>query len=157
MHLFGLLMIFPLFHLGSSYLLTSTGPRSSRIVKGFISTLLTQKNIHPFAKNHFQKLSMSSMTTPAPKRFILEYKYVENMLERRAPFRAEHLANAEKLLKDNALIAGGAFMPNADGAMFIFQGDYEMVESFVQNDPYYKAGLIPSYSIREWSVVIGKL
>jgi|EP01040_Poterioochromonas_malhamensis_P008798 hypothetical protein len=99
-------------------------------------------------------------TTSAPpvsKKYILEYHYVENMVERRTPYRADHLANAERLLQDNILIAGGAFMPHADGALFIFSSDYETVENFVQNDPYFKAGLIPKYSIREWNVVVGKL
>jgi uncharacterized protein YciI len=91
------------------------------------------------------------------RKYLLEYQYVENMVERRTPHRAEHLANAEKLLNEHILIVGGAYMPNADGALFIFQSDYDTVEAFVQNDPYYKAGLIPKYTIREWNVVIGKL
>ena len=96
-------------------------------------------------------------TGPVIKKYLLEYSYVENMLELRAPYRAEHLANAERLVKENILIVGGAFMPNADGALFIFQSDYETVENFVKNDPYFRAGLIPKYKITEWNVVVGKL
>jgi uncharacterized protein YciI len=102
----------------------------------------------------FQQRTMS--TTPV-KRYLLEYTYVENMVERRAPYRAEHLANAEKLVGENVIIVGGAFMPNADGALFIFQTDKDTVERFVQADPYYRAGLIPKYKITEWNVVVGKL
>lgn len=91
------------------------------------------------------------------KKYLLEYQYVPNILELRTPYRAEHLANAEKLVNEGIIIAGGAYMPNVDGALFIFHSDYDTVEQFVQNDPYYRAGLIPKYTIREWNIVVGKL
>jgi uncharacterized protein YciI len=46
-------------------------------------------------------------------------------------------------------------MPDVDGALFIFTGTQQDVESFVQQDPYVKAGLVPQYSIKEWAVTLG--
>ncbi len=126
--------------------------KSANFRKGTVSGVKAS-----FQRPIFQSLKMSTTSAAVSKKYILEYHYVENMVERRAPYRADHLSNAERLLQDNILIAGGAFMPNADGALFIFSSDYETVENFVQNDPYFKAGLIPKYSIREWNVVVGKL
>lgn len=88
--------------------------------------------------------------------YILFYKTVENYIEKRAPFREEHLALARKALENGELILGGALSDPADGAVLVFKGENRTVaESFAQNDPYVKNGLIPEWNVREWNVVIG--
>lgn len=53
------------------------------------------------------------------------------------------------------LIMVGALNP-ADKAVLIFQCDDEsFVEDFVPRDPYVKNGLVTSWEIREWAVVVG--
>lgn len=88
--------------------------------------------------------------------YILYYKTVENYVERRVPFRQEHLALARQVFEKGELVLGGALTDPADGAVLIFKGDNRTVaESFAQNDPYVKNGLIPEWTVREWNVVIG--
>jgi len=88
--------------------------------------------------------------------YILFYKTAENYIEKRAPYRAEHLALAQHARKDGSLILGGALADPADGAVLVFKGDSPSVaEDFAKNDPYVKNGLITEWQVRPWNVVIG--
>jgi len=85
----------------------------------------------------------------------LLYETVENFVQRRAPFRAEHLALAERWHREGRLLLAGAFEP-ADGALLIFRVDDPAdVEAFVRSDPYVQHGLVRSWRLRRWNVVIG--
>ena len=94
---------------------------------------------------------MSSNTS----KFILEYSYVPDILEKRAPFRAEHLALAESLSKEGIIIAAGPFNPPT-GAQFLFNTEASVL-NFINKDPYVKAKLVTDFKIREWNVLIGGL
>lgn len=88
--------------------------------------------------------------------YILFYKTVDNYIERRAPFREEHLNLAQKAHQNGELVLGGALADPADGAMLIFKGcSPKVAEDFVANDPYVKNGLILEWHVRPWTVVIG--
>ncbi len=88
--------------------------------------------------------------------FILSYDYVPDVLEKRTPFRAEHLANAKALQAQGKLLLAGAFDPPSDGAVFVFKVDSAAeVEAFVKNDPYVKNGVVTGHRVRAWNVVIG--
>lgn len=88
--------------------------------------------------------------------YILFYKTVENYIERRAPFREEHLQLAQLSHRNGTLILGGALADPVDGAMLVFKSDSPKVaEDFVNQDPYVKNGLIIEWNIRAWNVVIG--
>lgn len=53
---------------------------------------------------------------------------------------------------------GGALAEPADQAILLFRGEStEAAEAFVQADPYVKNGLILSWEIRKWTVVIGNV
>jgi uncharacterized protein YciI len=76
-------------------------------------------------------------------------------VQRRQPFRAEHLALAEQAHRDGRLVLAGAFDP-ADGALLVFDvASADEVEAFVRADPYVKNGLVTAWCVRRWSVVIG--
>lgn len=88
--------------------------------------------------------------------YILFYKTVDNYIEKRVPYREEHLALAQKHHKNGNLVLAGALSDPADGAVLVFKGDgQEVAKEFAQNDPYVKNGLIAEWYIRPWSVVIG--
>jgi len=57
------------------------------------------------------KISMMSSNSNNSKKFILEYQYVSDILEKRVPYRSEHLALAEDLEKQGKIIAAGPFTP----------------------------------------------
>lgn len=87
---------------------------------------------------------------------ILFYVYVENIIEKRKPYREEHLALAQRFVKEGKLILGGAYSEPADGAAIIFKVETkEEVIAFVENDPYVKNNLVTQWSIREWNAVVG--
>lgn len=88
--------------------------------------------------------------------YILFYKTVEDYLERRAAYRAEHLAIAGKAYQEGKLVMAGALADPADAAVLVFRGDSpEYAEKFAENDPYVRNGLIVSWEVRPWTVVIG--
>jgi uncharacterized protein len=88
--------------------------------------------------------------------YILFYKTVDNYVEKRAPFRAQHLALATAAHQRGEMILAGALAEPADGAVLVFKGEGPGVaEEFARNDPYVLNGLIKEWSVRPWTVVIG--
>eukprot|EP00924_Labyrinthula_sp_SR-Ha-C_P008277 snap_masked-scaffold_11-processed-gene-8.10-mRNA-1 protein AED:0.03 eAED:0.03 QI:0/-1/0/1/-1/1/1/0/111 len=88
------------------------------------------------------------------KHFLLQYKYVENILKKRTPYRPDHLDLVLKLNKQGKILLAGAHLDPTDGAAFIFNVDKKSeVEKFVEQDPYYLNSLVPNYTIKELAVV----
>lgn len=90
--------------------------------------------------------------------FILTYETIEGYVEKRKPFREEHLSLLTKELENKHVILGGALEDPADKAVIIWNvKDKKTIEDFVSNDPYVQNGLISKYEIRPWNVVINNL
>lgn len=88
--------------------------------------------------------------------YILFYETIDNYIEKRAAYRAEHLQMAQKARKNGNLVMAGALADPADGAILIFKGEGpETAREFALNDPYVKNGLISKWYVRPWNVVIG--
>ncbi len=88
--------------------------------------------------------------------YILFYKTVDNYIEKRAPYREEHLKLAQAAREKGNLIMAGAFADPPDGAALVFKGESpEVAEEFAKNDPYVKNGLITQWHVRKWTVVVG--
>ena len=88
--------------------------------------------------------------------FALLYEVVPDYVQRRQAFRAAHLALAERFAKEGKLLLGGAFDP-PDGALLVFRAESAAeVEAFVRQDPYVANGLVTSWRVRPWTVVVGK-
>ena len=88
--------------------------------------------------------------------WLLLYDVVDDYLERRVPLRDAHLALARDAHERGELVMAGALADPADGAVLVFSADDASVaEAFARNDPYVKAGLVTSWKVRGWSVVIG--
>jgi uncharacterized protein YciI len=91
-----------------------------------------------------------------PIHYLLFYDYVEDAVERRAPFREEHLRLAREALERGELLLGGAFAEPVDGALLLFRvEDRGVVERFVERDPYVTNGVVTAWRIRPWTVVVG--
>lgn len=89
--------------------------------------------------------------------FLLFYDYVADVLERRAPVRAAHLALARAAQQRGELILGGALADPVDSAVLLFDCDAaSVVEDFVRNDPYVQGGLVTRWRIRPWTTVVGE-
>lgn len=88
--------------------------------------------------------------------WLLLYDVVDDYVERRTPYRAEHLALATEARGRGALVMAGALADPADGAVLIFTGDTaDDAEAFARADPYVKNGLVTSWRVRKWAVVVG--
>ena len=88
--------------------------------------------------------------------YILDYTTSENYLVERGKYRKDHLNHATEYFNEGYLILGGA-IDAANEAVLVFKADSDkIVEAFAQNDPYVKNGLIKSWSVKKWNVVIGE-
>jgi uncharacterized protein YciI len=88
--------------------------------------------------------------------FALSYDYVPDVLEKRTPFRADHLALVREHHAAGKLLLGGAFDPPTDGGLFVFKVESAAeVEAFVARDPYVKNGVVTRHRVRPWNVVVG--
>jgi uncharacterized protein len=88
--------------------------------------------------------------------YLLEYALVDDYLDRRPAFRDEHLALAREAHRRGDLVLAGALAEPPDRAVLVWRTDDPgVVERFVDADPYVRAGLVASWTIRPWTVVIG--
>jgi uncharacterized protein len=88
--------------------------------------------------------------------WVLLYDLVDDYLERRGPLRGEHLAAAIAAVERGELVLAGALADPADSAILVFQGeDGSAAESFAAGDPYVRNGLVRSWRVRPWTVVVG--
>jgi uncharacterized protein YciI len=86
---------------------------------------------------------------------LLFYDYVDNIVERRTPFRAAHLTLAGEAHEQRFLLMAGALAEPVDGAVFVFTtDDRSVVEDFIARDPYVQEGLVTAWRVRPWNVVL---
>ncbi len=89
--------------------------------------------------------------------YLLFYEYTDDYLQRRGEFRNAHLAAGWESSARGELVLGGAFAHPADGAVLLFKGDSPAAaESFAAADPYVIGGIVKSWSVREWTTVVGE-
>ncbi len=89
--------------------------------------------------------------------YLLMYEFVEDYLERRAPFRNAHLGLAWQAHERGDLVLGGALAEPADGALLLFQGEGpETVMAFAEADPYVLNGIVQKWTVRPWTTVVGE-
>ena len=87
--------------------------------------------------------------------YLLFYDLADDFVNRRAPFRQEHLKLARQAQERGELIMGGAFSEPADGAVLVFQAEDDSIpERFAREDPYVKEGVVKQWRVRGWNVVI---
>ncbi len=86
---------------------------------------------------------------------VLEYRLADDYLERRAALRDDHLDLARAAHERGELVLAGALPDPYDRALLVWTAAREVVERFVQEDPYVQHGLVTSWTIREWNVVVG--
>ncbi|MEZ5459710.1 MAG: YciI-like protein [Steroidobacteraceae bacterium] len=97
------------------------------------------------------------MAEHARMHFLLFYDYVPDVLERRGPLRAAHVALAQAAQQRGELILGGALADPVDSAVLLFDCESaSVVEQFVRDDPYVQGGLVTRWRIRPWTTVVGE-
>jgi uncharacterized protein len=88
--------------------------------------------------------------------FALMYDVVDDFANKRTPFRPAHLKEVRDAQARGELVMAGALGEPA-GALLIFRAaDKSTVENFVKADPYVNEGLVKSWKVRPWTVVVGQ-
>jgi uncharacterized protein YciI len=89
------------------------------------------------------------------KLHILFYDYVEDILDRRGPYREAHLARISSERDAERIVMAGAVGDPPHGGMFVFAESVAPaeVESFAEEDPYVLAGLVSARRVEPWTVV----
>ncbi len=91
------------------------------------------------------------------KHWLLFYDVADDYLERRAQFRAAHLALAWRAVERGELVLGGALADPADGAVLLFRAPTaETAAAFAREDPYVANGVVIAWRVREWTTVVGE-
>jgi uncharacterized protein len=84
----------------------------------------------------------------------LFYEYVEDVSERRAPYREEHLARIRAELDAGRIVMAGALGDPPHAAALVFRDvDPADIEAFADGDPYVGAGLVTVRRIEPWRLV----
>lgn len=98
--------------------------------------------------------------------YLLTYDVIPEYLEKRESFREAHLQLALSAVSRGELRLGGALTapslttPSLTaaslGAGLLFEGESAKVaEDFAAQDPYVLNGLVTSWHVNEWSIVLG--
>ena len=88
--------------------------------------------------------------------FVLHYDVVDDFANKRMPFRPAHLKEVRDAHARGELVMAGALGEPA-GALLIFRGAAKSIaENFANADPYVKEGLVRSWKVRPWTVVVGQ-
>ncbi len=83
-------------------------------------------------------------------KYVMWGSYCEDVLEKRAPYRQDHLDGLAAQKESGVLITIG---PTKDltKVFAIYDAESEdTVRQLVENDPYWKNGIWTEYEIREW-------
>lgn len=88
----------------------------------------------------------------AELRHVLFYEYVADILERREPFRADHLSGIKAAQEDGRILMAGPLGDPPHGAAIVF-ADQATAEEFAQADPYVTNGLVTSWRVEPWTLV----
>lgn len=88
------------------------------------------------------------------RHLVLFYDYVEDVLERREPHRAEHLERIRAWVEDGRMRMAGALGDPPTGAALVFADVGEdAVAEFAAGDPYVRGGLVTGWRVVPWTVV----
>ncbi|CAM9433627.1 unnamed protein product [Ectocarpus sp. 4 AP-2014] len=84
------------------------------------------------------------------------YTYVDGMVDKRGPYRTDHLDLLKAMTEEGTCLLGGAFLEPCDGAVLLFSSP-EKAQQFVDKDPYNTGGLVTKYQIRDYMAVVGTM
>jgi uncharacterized protein YciI len=94
----------------------------------------------------------------ADQTFAVRYEYVPDMQTRRDPHRAEHIGFLRAAAEQGRLVLAGALTDPVDTGWLVVRAESEHAAyAMVHKDPYARAGLIRSITVRPMAVVVPEL
>ena len=111
----------------------------------------------------YYSTTTSTALGAAQQQYLLTYEYVPDVLEKRGPYRADHLQLAADAVRDGKCAYGGPKAPVTpgdgtpppNGALFVFN-TLRAAQEFVQKDPYVSGGIVTAHTIEAWTVAVSK-
>ena len=89
--------------------------------------------------------------------YLLFYDVTADYVERRAAYRAEHLALAKAAVARGDLVLGGALGEPVEQSVLFFSGDSPAAaEAFAKVDPYVINGVVTQWRVKPWATVVGR-
>jgi uncharacterized protein len=89
------------------------------------------------------------------KYFALFYEVIEGFVEKRMPFREEHLRLVRETHARGEIVMAGALGDPPEGALLVFRASSSAVaEEFAGRDPYVRQGLVAGWKVKPWAVVV---
>lgn len=85
---------------------------------------------------------------------LVFYDYVDDILERRGPYRDDHLGRLRAAKEAGVVVAAGALGDPVTGAVIIVAADAAAAEALIKDDPYVANGLVTGWRIVPWNVVV---
>ncbi|MEM8779544.1 MAG: YciI family protein [Cyanobacteria bacterium P01_G01_bin.49] len=83
-------------------------------------------------------------------KYILFGSYCENALEKRTPYRQDHLDGLKKQKESGILVTIGPTKDNTQ-VFGIYEAENEAkIKELIENDPYWKNGIWTEYEVKEW-------
>jgi uncharacterized protein len=87
--------------------------------------------------------------------YAVRYQYVPEMHIRRDPHRADHLAFLRSHADQGDLVLAGALTDPVDAAWIVVRAASEAAAyTLVSDDPYVRAGLVRSVTVRPITLVV---
>jgi uncharacterized protein YciI len=83
---------------------------------------------------------------------LLQYEYVPDIAERRAPHREAHLKLIAEFHEAGRIVIGGAVGDPPHAGLIAFRRADD-AEAFRDADPYGEAGLVVKSTVEPWTVV----
>jgi uncharacterized protein YciI len=83
-------------------------------------------------------------------KYIMWGSYCENALEKRTPYRQDHLAGLAEQKEKGILITLGPTKDNTQVFGIYSAQTEEEVKALVESDPYWKNQIWTDYQIKEW-------
>lgn len=112
--------------------------------------------VNPAVRSCTRRLFSSKSSDPLLKTFLLEYEFVDGMLERIPATRPQHLDYMEPFVEKGNVLAIGTLVPKVDrGIVIIRASSLEDAEDIARSDPYVKDGLVMNWKVTEWMVIAG--
>ena len=87
--------------------------------------------------------------------FAVQYAY-DDRHDLQGTIRPEHRAYLRHVTDEGQLLGSGPFTDGAPGALLIFRADdRETLDRLLAGDPFARAGVIATTTVRPWELVLG--
>lgn len=83
-------------------------------------------------------------------KFIMWGSYCENALEKRTPYRQDHLDGLASQKQKGILMTLGPTKDNSKVFGIYEAATEQEIQDLVESDPYWKNGIWTEYEIKEW-------